>query len=359
MPHALDRTASYRSRSRQLVLASLRSLAEQSRRGFAGGRAVDFPKSFLKIDQVVMVGMGGSALGSDVIRSVFFDRLKRPLSMVNGYDLPAAVSPRTLVVLSSYSGTTEEVLAVAESARRRRARITGLTIGGALGAWLRRHRLPWYQIDGGANPAGQPRLGLGYSVMGQLGLLSSLGLVSISGRTVARLADYLERRAWGFDIARSKRVNAAKQLAASLRSSLPLLVGAEHLSGSVHAFANQLNETAKTLATPWQLPELNHHLLEGLRYPPAAQRATMVIFSSRLYRSRLVRRVRVTRELVERAGLSASVVPVQGGDRLTEAFDLLVLAGYTSLYLSVLHGVDPLAIPTVNELKRRLGRAGR
>jgi glucose/mannose-6-phosphate isomerase len=197
-------------------------------------------------------------------------------------------------------------------------------------------------------------MGLGYSVMGQLGLLSSLGLVRVSGQDVTALTDYLERRSWDFDIARPKRLNAAKQLAVSLRTSLPLVVGAEHLSGSVHAFANQLNETAKTLAIPWQLPELNHHLLEGLRYPRAAQRAAMIIFGSTLYHPRLRARVRVTRELVERSGLKAVVVPARGDDRLTQALDLLVLAGYTSLDLSVLHRVNPLAIPTVDELKRRL-----
>ncbi|MBI4426123.1 MAG: hypothetical protein HY567_00955 [Candidatus Kerfeldbacteria bacterium] len=357
MPHRLDTTRLYRSRARQLVLASLRSFAEQCRRGFAEARAVTFPASFRKIDQVVVVGMGGSALGSDVIRSVFFDQLRLPLTVVNGYALPRSVTSRTLVILSSYSGTTEEVLAAAASAHRHRARITGLTVGGPLGTWFRRHQLPWYRIDGGANPAGQPRLGLGYSIMGQLGLLAGLGLIRLPGRAVTSLAAYLERRAWDFDVARPKRTNPAKQLAVTLRTSLPIVVGAEHLSGSVHAMANQLNETAKTLAVPFQLPELNHHLLEGLRWPRAVRQATMVLFRSDLYHRRVATRVRVTAELAERAGLRATVVPVHGMDRLTQAFDLLVFAGYVSLYLAVVHGVDPLAIPTVDELKRRLHRA--
>jgi glucose/mannose-6-phosphate isomerase len=357
MAHLLDTTRSYRSRARQLVLASLRSFAEQCRRGFAEARAVTFPASFRKIDQVVVVGMGGSALGSDVIRSVFFDQLRVPLTVVNGYNLPNSVTSRTLVLLSSYSGTTEEVLFAAQEAVRRRAKITGLTQGGSLARFFERHALPWYRIDGSANPADQPRMGLGYSIMGQLGLLSSLKLLPVTLPNIQEAIGVVERRTRQSDPDIPVARNQAKRLANALVGRFPILMGAGPLIGSLHAFANQLNETAKIFAVPFSLPELNHHLLEGLRYPRAIKQGTLVAFHSDLYRPRIVQREKATLDIVRRLGLRTERVAVNGSSRLAQALDLLGLSGATSFYLSVLNRVDPLKIPTVDELKRRLRRA--
>ncbi len=356
MPHTLDRSKVYTSAPRQRVLGSLRLFAKQCRIGFREARAIKFPPAYRSITQIVIVGMGGSALGSDVLRSVFRLQLGRPLTIVNDYELPASVDRRTLVVLSSYSGTTEEVLTAANQASRRGARITGLTQGAKLGAFFRRHHLPWYAIDGSFNPAGQPRLGLGYNAMGQLGLLASLGLVRVSQKEVEAVVRHVEQRSQACDVDAPSSSNQAKQLARSLHGRVPILVGAEHLTGSMHAFTNQLNETAKTFAVHFPLPELNHHLLEGLRLPPAVRRGIFVVPQSSLLPVRIRQRQRITAEIAARHHLAVAKLFVRGQNRLVQAFDVLTMAGFVSLYLSVLNGVDPLAIPTVNELKKKLAR---
>lgn len=352
----LDRAASYRSQPRQLVLSSLRLFSEQCARGFKGARAVKFPTRYRAAKNIVVCGMGGSALGSDVIRSACFGSLRVPFTIVNGYHLPAFVDRSTLVILSSYSGTTEEVLSAAAEAKKRGAMVTGLTRGKKLGAFFKRNGYPWYQIDGEANPAGQPRMGLGYNAMGQIGLLSSVGLLKVTADDVTKIVRHVRRRAAAFETTVPTSRNEAKSLATSFFGRIPVLVGTEHCSGSIHAFANQLNETAKIFAVPFILPELNHHLLEGLRFPTAAKQGTFMFVASSLYDDRITKRQRITAEIVKKKGLKAVQYRARGIDRLTQAFDLLTLAGYTSFYLSVQHGSDPLEIQTVNEFKKRLAK---
>ncbi len=300
--------------------------------------------------------MGGSTLGSDVIRSSCFGTLKVPFTIVNGYHLPAYVDKSTLVILSSYSGTTEEVLSAAAEARKRGALITGLTRGAKLGTFFRRNNYPWYQIDGEANPAGQPRMGLGYNVMGQIGLLAAAGQVPVNRNEIADVVAHLSRCTKALDPDVPVKRNDAKRLAASLYGRFPVLVGASHTVGSMHAFTNQLNETAKVFATYFPIPELNHHLLEGLKLPREVRRATFVFAGSNLYDPAIVKRGRMTREIVRRRGLRAVSFTVSGKSLLMQAMDVLVFAGYVSFYLSVLNGVNPLEIDTVNEFKKKLAR---
>lgn len=352
----LDRPSSYTSNARRLVVGSLERFADQCREGFAGGRQVRFPARYRSADAIVVAGMGGSTLGSDVVRAVFAGELPIPFSIVNGYELPAYVGRRTLVVLSSYSGTTEETLAAAADARRRGALITGLTTGGALAKYFERHKYPWYRILPVANPAGQPRMGLGYNAMGQIGLLTALGYIRTTQSQVDATVTSVIRRSRACHPTVPTSRNPAKQLARGLAGRLPVLFGHEHLVGSVHAFANQLNETAKAYAVPFALPELNHHLLEGLRFPAAVRRAAFLTLASSFTSPRVRARQRVSAEILRRQGGRVIEVVLRGRTRLEEAFDLLALAGSTSLFLSVLHRADPLKIATVNELKRRLAQ---
>jgi len=353
----LDRPSSYVSTSRRLVIGSLERFADQCREGFAGGRRVRFPSLYRSVDSIVVAGMGGSALGSDVIRSVYGPTLNVPLTIINDYHLPGWVGRRTLVLLSSYSGTTEETLAAAVEAKKRGARMTGLTTDGPLAKFFERYRLPYYRIVPTANPAGQPRMGLGYNTMGQLGLLASIGLVNVTRSEVEDALDLVVRRMRAYRPSTPTKRNPAKQLAKALVGRFPILVGAGPLLGSLHAFANQLNETAKVFSVAFPLPELNHHLLEGLRFPAGVRSATFVAFHSKLYWPRIVARERITLEIARQARLKTKVILVKGETRLAQALDVLALAGATSMYLSVLHRVDPLKIPTVNELKRRLAKA--
>src|SRR5512133_202711 len=156
------------------VRASIDALPDQIAAAWRDARKVSVPASYQEADQIVVAGMGGSSLPSHLINSVYGRALRVPFSFFNGYELPGSVSRRSVVVLSSYSGTTEETIACFHAAQKRKAKIIGITSGGPLAKLLKRAKAPAYIFDPVHNPCGQPRLGLGYMTAGLLALLNSM-----------------------------------------------------------------------------------------------------------------------------------------------------------------------------------------
>ena len=160
------------------VLASAGLLGEQLKVAWRVAKGISLPASYRSINSIVVNGMGGSALGAHIIQSLFSDSLAVPMTVTNDYRVPASVGPKTLYIISSYSGTTEESLASIAPARRRGAKLLAVSAGETLATMIRQKKIPGVVVSTSANPSGQPRMGLGSSLGAQLGLLSSLGLIS-------------------------------------------------------------------------------------------------------------------------------------------------------------------------------------
>ncbi len=176
----LDNQALFKKLDPQGILASIEVFDQQIIQAWQEMKKAKIPAGYRRIDKIVVNGMGGSALGAQVIRTLFAGQLKVPLTVINGYQLPAAVDSKTLYVLSSYSGTTEEPLSTFSAAKKRRAKVFGISSGGTLGKWISARRLPGYCFKDTFNPSNQPRMGLGYSLGAQLGLFSRLGLIKLT-----------------------------------------------------------------------------------------------------------------------------------------------------------------------------------
>jgi glucose/mannose-6-phosphate isomerase len=155
------------------------------------------------------------------------------------------------------------------------------------------------------------------------------------------------------------RENPAKTVAKSMKDAMVLVVAAEHLCGVAHLFANCINETAKQCAVPFVLPELNHHLLEGLMHPKAVTQK-MVAFMARssLYHKRTQHRVTVTSDVFEQQGLSVIDYGTNGEEPLEEVGELLQFASFVAYYMAMQNGVHPEAIPFVDAFKAALGKHG-
>jgi glucose/mannose-6-phosphate isomerase len=133
------------------------------------------------------------------------------------------------------------------------------------------------------------------------------------------------------------------------------MVGSEFLAGNIHVFANQINENAKALAAYFLLPELNHHLLEGLTFPKTNQKLLCFFFlTSPLYDKRNQARVEVTQKVLVKKKIDFTVYPVSSPDKLSAAVEVLVLGSYVSFYLAILYGVNPSLIPWVDYFKAEL-----
>ena len=339
------------------VLGSVEQLPDQIEHTWASLQSMKVPSEYSKVSRIVVSGMGGSALGAHVIKTLFKDTLKQPLEVVNHYQLPAYVDKDTLVVLSSYSGTTEETLASAEDAQKRGAKIAIITAGGGLLELAEKNHYPHYKIDPKFNPSNQPRMAIGYSVFGQLGLFHAMGLIKVEDKEVKELVTLL-RKNNSYLAPESIDKNTAKYLAYAAFDKMVILVGAEHLEGVMHVFNNQLNENAKNFTDFITIPELNHHYMESLSFPKHIKNSVLFIMvNSNLYYPRVQARFPLTKDVIEQNGFEVQLVQAVWKSRLAQVWESIQLGAYTNFYLSMLNGINPAPIPWVDYFKEKLGKA--
>lgn len=327
--------------------------AEQAASAWKAGLAIRVPQG---ARSVVIAGMGGSALGPHIVTSALSAKLRVPVRVVNGYNLPGDVDHNTLVMLSSYSGTTEETLTALKVARSRKAKLVGICAGGPLAAALARLKAPTLVFDSRFNPGNRPRLGLGYSVFGVAALLSRAKALTLSTVEVSDAIQALRNtvRTVSPDVPALR--NVAKRLAAQLVNKAILWSGAEHLEGTVHAVTNMTNETGKHLAFWQPIPELNHHFMEGLGFPKTSvQHLAAVLVRSNLYTPRVAARFPLTADVFRKNGVAVEELKLTERAPLSQAMELLMLGGHTAYFLAMAHRVNPSPNPWVDHFKKALG----
>lgn len=333
------------------MYGSIGAIPDQMEAAWATLSGFSFPPAFRQARHVVVAGMGGSAIGTHLIQSVFRDLLRVPITVVSDYILPAWTDRHTLVLLSSYSGGTEEVLAVAEQALRADIPMAALTTGGSLARFAGENDIPAVVFQSDHNPCGQPRIGLGYTVVCQLGIFRQLGMIDLKDEEMRQTITAMRRRKEVY--AALADDNPALDLACRAFRRAPLIFASEHLSGNAHILANQWNENAKNMAAYFLIPELNHHLLEGLTGPSAVRKRLLaVLLDSDLYDPRNRKHHTLTRQVLEEQNVASFTIPAHGNTLLEQAFDLLLLGGYASFYQAVLSRINPSPIPWVDHFKR-------
>jgi glucose/mannose-6-phosphate isomerase len=326
------------------------ALPAQCRTAWDTGRSWEPPASWHTPKRVVIVGMGGSAIGADVVATLAAPLSKIPVHVVRGYTSPP-VDAETLVIASSYSGETEETLEAFQGTLRQPGMRAAITSGGRLG------RLGGdlgYTVYGYEFP-GQPRAALGWGVFALLGFLQRLGVTPIADHAVDNAIAELERCAtdWGLDVPTAD--NAAKQIALSLHGRVAVVIGPDVLEVAARRFAGELSENAKQWALVAPLPEMNHNLIVGLGLPAVAREALHVILldSAALHpRNRL--RVRLTADEMETAGIPHDELLIGGTEPLDAVMRACYLGDWVSLYLAMLNGVEPTATPPITRIKNAL-----
>ncbi|KKQ73902.1 MAG: Bifunctional phosphoglucose/phosphomannose isomerase [Candidatus Woesebacteria bacterium GW2011_GWB1_38_5b] len=337
------------------VAVSIDHLPEQIKQTWDEIQNIEAPKDCALTKNVVVAGMGGSALGGRITQYLFADQIRGPLEVCTNYKLPNYVGPETLVILSSYSGNTEETLEAFYDAQKRGAKIFGISTGGKLTELLKKDNLSCYIFDPKNNPSGQPRMSLGYSIFSIISVLSKCSFISIENEAVEKLIVSTQKFVEEFSTRNPAKQNKAKTLALQLVNKVPIWVTSEHLWGVSHAIKNQTNENAKTFANIFDIPELNHHLLEGLQFPKGAVNLFYFVFcKSELYHERIQKLYPITIDVIEKNKYPLSVYELESKSKLEQAFELLTFGAYTGFYLSMLNGINPAPIPWVDYFKDKL-----
>lgn len=307
----------------------------------------DVSNKCMLVKNIVVAGMGGSALGGRIIQTLEQQLLRIPLIVSTEFHLPNFVNEQSLVIVSSYSGNTEETLTALQEAISRNALVYILTSGGKLAQIAHEKDLPAYIFDPKHNPSGQPRMGLGYSIATLLYLLSRCQLISPPA-DLSHLSDFLTSQV---DVAQKN----GQELAQRLVNKSVILLSSEHLKGAAHAVKNMLNENSKNMSFSFDLPEANHHLLEGLTFPKSnSANFVFVTLKSALYRPEVQKRYAITAQVIAKQHLEVVEFPMHGPNPLLECLDIIQTGGWLSYHLAAYNQVDPGPIPWVDYFKDQL-----
>ncbi len=299
---------------------------------------------------VVVAGMGGSAAGGDLLAACGAERLDVPILVHRGYGLPAVAGERALVIASSYSGETAEVLSAVEAALARRVPLVVLGSGGRLASLAAAGAIPFVRL-----PAGLvPRMALGYLFLPAARVLAAAGLPVATDRELAEAVDVLEALARELDPERPATSNEAKRLAQAIGARLPVIYGGPATGPVAYRWKTDLEENAKVLALAGAVPEMNHNEIETWRAPDASARH-LVILRDAGEPPEIARRFDVLRELIGPAAGGVSELWARGTGCPARLLGLVYVGMWTSYYLAIARGIDPWAVPLLDEMKRRLG----
>ena len=298
---------------------------------------------------IIVAGMGGSAVGGRLAAGAIGARLRRPLIVRDGYALPGWAGPETLVLCSSYSGTTEETLAAYDDAGMRGAPRIVVTTGGPLAERARRDGVPVIPVPGGF----QPRAAVGYSLVSALEAAALCGAAPSLRDEVDAAAALAEELAgeWGPD---GPEDGEAKAIARRLRGTVPVIAGAELAAPAAYRWKCQINENAGQPAFASVLPEMNHN--EAVGWPAAGGfgRFSAVFLDDPGSHPRNQLRSELTAEQAAAGAVVVERVTARGETPTERLVSLILLGDLVSLYLAVLRGEDPASIPPIDQLKAAL-----
>ena len=302
---------------------------------------------------LVISGMGGSAIGGDLLNACLGDALGIPLVVNRSDACPGFVGPGTLFVAVSYSGDTEETLSAAADALRRGAEVVGVTSGGALASECRRAGKAVFSAPGGL----PPRQALAHLFLPMLGLVQALGLADDQSTAVEETGEVLSEAAglYGPDVPVSE--NPAKRLASALHGKIPVVCGVQGRTDAVAArWRSQFHENSKNWAAANALPELAHNeITSWLSLSALTRRVVCMIFlEDQEDGARMARRRQLTRDAIAPHVAGAFSVRSRGQSRLARLFSLVAQGDFVSCYLAVLNEADPLPVPAIEDLKTAL-----
>ncbi len=329
----------------------LHRLPQQCRAAWHKAKNFELPRDYTSIDKVVILGMGGSAIGGDLVRSLV-SRVGKPITFVHrDYDLPALVDDTTLVIASSYSGNTEETLSAFSQALETKCKKLVMTTGGKLKALAKNTKVPVFPID----LVSQPRAALGYSFLPLIAFLQKLNLIQDKTADVEMMIQDLEALLGGLKETVPISSNRAKQLATKLHGKIAVIYGAGILSEVARRWKTQLNENSKAWAFYETFPELNHNAVVGYQFPQElASKLYVVLLRCPSLHPRTLIRYQVTCELLKQNGIGYEIVDSQGEHQLSQMMSLIFLGDWVSYYLAILNEVDPTPVKAIDYLKKRL-----
>lgn len=333
------------------MLEQIDGLPAQLQAAWELGRSRELPVE-KPVERVVIAGMGGSAIGADLLAAYAAPLASVPIEVWRDYDLPAHVADgRSLVIASSHSGNTEETLSAFDRALECGAQVLAVTTGGQLAQRAEAASAPLWRFE----HRGQPRAAVGFSFGLLLAALEKLGqLREMDQEVQAAVGAMLEQQA-AIEARSPVASNLAKRMAGQLMDRWPTIISAEFLAPVARRWRTQIAEIAKAVAQFEVLPEADHNMLAGVEHPEQLFGPTMIVFlTGSQLDPRNIRRVEETRSVMMLQGFNTDILQAQGEGRLAQQWTALHLGDYTAYFLAMAYGVDPTPVAAIEDLKQRL-----
>ena len=353
MTFDLDNELAMRQLDPQDMLGWVERFPEQVADAWTRADAIRLPETHRDKRHIVILGMGGSAIGGDLLAALLEAEAPVPVTVIRGYQLPAWVGPESLVIASSYSGNTEETLTGFETALQRGAAVVALTTGGRLSRLAHEKGVPVVLFPGG----GQPRAAIGYSWILLLGIVQALGYYRMPAKARAETAHILDELSTTYGPKVPEANNPAKQYARMAYGRIVFTLGGEHLAPVARRWKTQFNENSKQWAAYDEMPELNHNTIVGTRAPEdLAEHVLVISLESATQHPRIRTRWEITAEIFRREGLPHLRLHAPGEHPFTQMMALIHLGDFISVYLAFLNGKDPSEIDNIHYLKQALAQ---
>ncbi|MEQ1785535.1 MAG: SIS domain-containing protein [Acidimicrobiales bacterium] len=325
------------------------ALPEQVAAAAALGADVEGLPAHDDVEQVVVLGMGGSGVAGDVLAAIAGPFMPVPVIVAKGYEAPASVGPGTLCFAVSYSGDTEETVEAAQAAATAGARMVVLSTGGALGALARSWGAPHIVLP----ECPMPRAGVGSVSIPPLIVLERVGLFPGATQYVADAVEQLTRR-------RDKLIvdgGPAQRIAREIGRTMPIAYGGDALGAvAAYRFKCQVNENAKAPAFAAALPEMAHNEICGWGQHGDVTRQVMTVVRLRhaFEHPQVTRRFDLTYDILDEVVHAIVDIEAEGEGALAQLFDLVIQGDFVSLHMAAEAGVDPGPIPVLVDLKAAL-----
>ena len=317
--------------------------------------AEQFKASFPSPANIIVAGMGGSAIGGELLKDWGQDNLTIPIEVCRDYHLPAYANRNTLVFCTSYSGETEETLSVFLEALRRKCMIISISSGGALREFAEKLGVPHLLVPSGM----APRATLPYLFLPLLAVLQRLDLVSEVEADFKETVKTLKQISAENSPENNTDSNKAKTLASEINGTIPMVYGFRYYRAVAQRLKTQINENSKNLAKWESLPELNHNEIVAWEHAEEFTPYVSVIFVRDVDEPvEIKKRIEFTKEMVNKTSVGTFEVWAEGRSKLAKMSSVICTGDFTSVYLAVLRGVDPTPVKTISLLKERLKETG-
>lgn len=347
----LNNHATFASIDRQSYLAEIENLPAQLENAYKQGLLETLPH-WQGIKRLLIAGMGGSAIGADLLEAYAASHSPIPIVVQRNYTLPAwANGSETLVVASSHSGNTEETLAAFDQALSNHCLILALCTGGKLADKARMSGVPTWIFE----HHGQPRAAVGFSFGLLLALLTRLRLIPDPDQDISSAISAMRKQQAGIQAQIPVVNNLAKRLAGQLVDRWVMIFGADVLEPVARRWKTQVNELAKAWAQFEILPEADHNALAGLQQPEKSLSSAMALFlRGSANHPRNLLRLELTKQAYLLEGVNTDFVESQGASPLAQQWTALHMGDYVAYYLAMLYEVDPTPIPALEGFKKQL-----